>query len=202
MLKSPYYSKELQLIGRPLVRASQAFSLKNATGLLSCERIMPIPTTDASHSTWNTFSKLGNAKTEVVLNFSLIKAKLCSTSFPHENLPFFRHSVIGVLCYWNLEQTSDRRLLAHGSFVHHLLSLGLAILWLHGPCPHQHESYPHWPHTLRTITYQSRSCTSSSWYTTHWPATPLILLAHDYSELLLSYCKSGYRQNKLQQTFQ
>ena len=68
--------------------------LKNATGLLSCERTVSILTTDASHSTWNTLSKLGNAKTGAVLNFSLIKAKLFSASFPHKNLPFFIHLVI------------------------------------------------------------------------------------------------------------
>ena len=93
----------------------------------------------------------------------------------------------------------SRRLPSHGIFTHHSLSLGLAILWQHGPCPHQHESHTHWPYTLRTATYQSRSYISLSWYTTHWPITPLIFLTHDYSGLLLSYYKLRYRQNKLPQ---
>ena len=84
-------------------------------------------------------------------------------SVPNKNKIVFEKIKKCHICYWNLEQTFDRRLLAHGSFAHHSLSLGLAILWLHGPCSHQHESHPHWPHSLRT-TYQLRSYTSSSWY--------------------------------------
>jgi hypothetical protein len=41
-----------------------------------------MPIIDASHSTSNSLSKSGSAKTGAEDNFSLIRVKLCSTSVP------------------------------------------------------------------------------------------------------------------------
>lgn len=60
---------------------SLRFSLKYAIERFSWGRTAPIPTPYPTHSTLNSLSESGKARTSVVHNFSLIVAKLSSTSF-------------------------------------------------------------------------------------------------------------------------
>jgi len=75
-----------------------------------------MPIIDASHFTSNNLLKSGSAKTRTKDNFSLIDAKLCSTSVPQWNFPFFMHSVIGAMIQLKFLKTAGRMLRGHGSY--------------------------------------------------------------------------------------